>query len=190
MEIILSVIVSLVIGVLPLKKILALCLFSYKNIYMEHYEFKKCYDIWGNLSYILPIMDFLKGPTLYYILKIINIQPSPLAAILLVVLWKVNPLKDSFKGKGMSVLLGVSLVINIDIFKLLVLMYLSLLILSRYQGIAGFVTAIVATPMSLINTNCTLIELTIITICSCFVLLNYKSSFYQIFSKRFFHLSH
>ncbi|KUO52190.1 MAG: hypothetical protein APF76_03900 [Desulfitibacter sp. BRH_c19] len=189
MDIVISIVVALVIGILPLKKLFAFYFFSYEDLYMKHYDLKKCYDIWGHISYILPLLDFLKGPMLYYVLKILNIQASPLVAIILIVLWKVNPLKDFFLGRGMSFFMGISLIINIEIFRLVILIYLSLLILSRYQSIASFLTGILATPVVFLNTSFTLIELTVVIICSGLVLISYKSSFYQIFNKRFFHLS-
>lgn len=190
MDLIISFLIAIFIGILPIKKLFTGFFFPHKNLFINYYDLKKCYAIWGNVSFFLPLLDFLKTPILHYSLNLIEIQTNTLLPItIMIVSWIINPLKDLFYGRGMSIFLGLFLVVNLEIFKTVVLIYLSILLLSRYQSAAGYLTGITSVPMVIYNVDCVLMELFLLILFSCTVIYQYKSSFYQILNKRFFHLS-
>ena len=189
MDLAISILIALAIGIIPIKKIFTNIFFYPRDIFMDYYDLKKCYAIWKRVSYFLPLLDFLRAPILYYSLILLEVQANLLLAIsILIALWVINPLKDLFYGRGMGIFLGVFLVVNIELFKILALIYISLLLLSRYQSAASFLTGIAAAPVFMFNMEYALFELILVILFSCIVTYNYKNSFYQILNKRFFHL--
>jgi len=189
MDLAISVLIAMGIGIIPIKKIFTDIFFHPTDISMNYYEFKKCYAVWKYRSYFLPVLDFLKAPALYYILNLLELQSYLLLAIsIIIVLWLINPLNDLFYGRGMSIFLGVFLVVNIEIFKIIALIYVSLLLLSRYQAVGSFLTGIAVIPMLIYGMEHSLFELILVILFSCTVIYSYKSSFYQILNKRFFHI--
>ena len=189
MDIVISILAALIIGIIPIKKIFTNIFFYPRDIFMDYYDLKKCHAIWKHLSYFLPLLDFLRAPVLYYSLILLEVQAHLLLAIsILIALWIINPLKDLFYGRGMGIFLGVFLVVNIEIFKMVTLIYISLLFLSRYQSVASFLTGVTATFAVMYSVNYILVELILVILFSCIVVYNYKISFYQILNKRFFHL--
>jgi len=189
MDLVISILIALAIGLIPIKKIFTDIFFYSKDLSMDNYDFKKCYAIWKCRSYFLPLLDFLKIPFLYYILNLLEFQASLLLAIfIIIVLWITNPLNDLFYGRGMSIFLGAFLVVNIEIFKIMALIYVSLLLLSRYQAVASFLTGIAAIPVLIYGMEYTFFELILVMLFSCTVIYSYKNSFCQILNKRFFHL--
>lgn len=189
MDLIISMLIALSIGVIPIKKIFTRFFFSYRNLFMDYYDLKKCYAVWGHVSYFLPLLDFLRAPILYYSLNMLEVQANTLLAIsILIASWIINPLRDLFYGRGIIIFLGIFLVVNMEIFKVVALVYISLLFLSRYQSVASFLTGAAAVPVVIYSVDYILIELVFVMLFSCTVVYHYKSSFYQILNKRFFHL--
>ncbi|WP_028307245.1 hypothetical protein [Desulfitibacter alkalitolerans] len=189
MDLIISILITLAIGIIPIKKIFTRVFFSHRDLFMDYYDLKKCYGVWGHVSYFLPLLDFLKAPALYYYLNLLDLHGNTLLIIILIALWLANPLSDLFYGRGMSIFLGIFLVVNMEIFKIIFLIYMSLLLLSRYQSAASFLTGAAAVPIVIYSKSYTLIELFLVAVFSCIVVYHYKGSFYQILNKRFFHLS-
>ena len=182
-------ILSSIIGIFPFKKILAR-FFLYKDCFSKNYEAKTNYEVWGEMSFLLPIFDFFSAPLLYICLRCFNLELFMcVSAIIMIIIWRLNVLCQPFQGRGISLCLGIFFIMNPGLFKITSLFFVCLLILSRYQSIAGFTTGLAILPFS-VSTGVFHGPMQILLIlCSILLLTSYKKAAVSILFNTFPHLS-
>jgi len=190
LEFFLSLVSALTIGALPIKKIYVSLCFPYKQWFPKNYDLKKCWEMWGEKSLALPALDLIKGPIYIFITNSMNYHGCIIPGVLtLIVIWQINLFNEVFYGRGISLFGGIILITDPVLFKYYLLLYSSLLLITRYQSLAGFITGILIIPLHFLVGSYGFNHTVIILLISLILIINYCQTAYHIFAKNFYHLS-
>lgn len=188
MDYLFAVLISLVISLFPAKRILLSFFLIGSEKYNMYYNIKSIYNILGMIGYLIPLLDFVKIPLLYISLSYFNMEFLFNYILILVILfWYIINKKELIYNRGVSFFLGMFLILDLSLFQSLLVIYLSLILLTRFQSIAGFITGLLTIPIYL-TTNTISLEFTFMIISSTIILVNYKDAFFQVLDNSFFHL--
>ncbi len=191
MKLVIILFIVLLIGLLPVKKYLSYIF--YPEIFFSEkiiYNIKKTYLLVGQIGFLFPLIDFLKPLILYYCLIKLSLKNYLYFAVfVLIILWCYGNKKEAIINRGTSFFLGIFFIIDLSLFQLFLVIYASILLLTRYQSAASFILGIVIIPVIMLI-DISLFKIVIGSIASYIIVSNYKNAFIKIFSKTFFHLSH